>query len=69
MAREFILIKIVASTPQFSESVLSVEKLSKAVTALKHFSDALYDWAGDSGAELLTTEVSQLNCSHNAQRS
>ncbi len=43
--------------------------LWRSCPALKHFSDALYDWADGYGAELLTTEVSQLNCSHNAQRS
>ncbi len=35
--------------------------------ALNYFSDVFYDWAGGAGAELVTTEVSQLNCSHNAQ--
>ncbi len=46
--------------------MLSVEKLSKVVPAVS-FSDALYDWAGGAGAELMTTEVSQFNLLINAQ--
>lgn len=45
------------------------EKLSKAVPALKHLSDALCDWADDYEADISTTEVSLLKCSHDAQRS
>jgi hypothetical protein len=49
-----------------ADSVPSVEKLSKVVPAVS-FSDALYDWAGGAGAEPMTTEVSQLNCSQTTQ--
>ena len=40
--------------------------LTKVVPAVSS-SDAIYDWAGGAGAELMTTEASQLDCSHNAQ--
>lgn len=40
-----------------ADSVLSMKKLSKVVPALKHFSDALSDWADGAGAALLTTKV------------
>ncbi len=49
-----------------ADSVLSVEKLSKAVPFLRCPRD---DWTDDYGADSLTTEVSQLNCSDNAQGS
>ena len=45
-----------------ADSVPSVENLSKFVPAVS-FSGALHDWAGGAGAELVTTEVRQLNCS------
>jgi len=49
-----------------ADSVLSVEKLSKVVPFLRC---PLNDWTDDYGADSLTTEVSQLNCSDNAQSS